>query len=473
MSNISKQQHIYHGYDAGVGTLVHTGIERTTLSSRFKGQVLMPDSPEYAQARTIFPGGFEQRPAVIIRVADAEDVKGVVCLAQETGLELAIRSGGHNLSGYSLTEGGIVLDLRNMKALHIDPMGRAAWAETGLTTGEYTTAADKYDLATGFGDAATVGIGGITLGGGVGYLVRKHGLTIDDLLAAEIVTADGQLRHVDAKNEPDLFWAIRGGGGNFGVATRLKLQLHEMGEVFGGMLILPTTPKVVAGFMNEAEAAPEELSTIANIMPAPPMPFIPPELYGKMILMAMMVHAGRVDQGIKAVAPFRKLAKPLMDMLKPMRYPEMFTPEEGDYHPTMVNQTMFLDTFDRDTARITIDTLRSSKGAMHVAQLRVLGGAMGRVHNAATAYAHRHRRIMATLTAFYTGAEDKPLQQSWVSDFAASLDQGEPGAYVNFLSGDGDTHAAYPEKTWMRLAKIKAKYDPTNLFHLNQNIPPA
>jgi hypothetical protein len=475
MRNISKQQHTYHGNEAGVGMLAHTELERTTLSSRFKGQVIMPDSPEYDQACTIFYGGIERKPAVIIRVADADDVAAVLSLARENGMELAVRSGGHSAAGHALTDGGIVLDLHNMRDLQIDPNNRTAWVETGLTTGEYTSAADAQGLATGFGDTGTVGLGGITLGGGVGYLARKHGLTIDSLLAADIVTADGQLRLVDADHEPDLFWAIRGGGGNYGVATRFKFQLHELGDVFGGMLILPATPEVIAGFMNQAEAAPDELSTIANIMPAPPMPLIPPELYGKMILLAMMLYAGKVEKGVKAVAPFRKLAKPLTDMLKPMRYPEMFPPEDESYHPTAIGHTLFLDQFNNDTAKTIIETLQDSDATFRVTQLRVLGGAVSRVENDATAYAHRQRRIMANLAAFYTKPEDKAVRQVWVANFAAALQQGVPGAYVNFLGdeGEGRVRTAYPDKTWMRLAEIKAKYDPTNLFHLNQNIPPA
>ncbi len=180
-----------------------------------------------------------------------------------------------------------------MKDLQINVQDQTAWAETGLTAGEYVTATAAHGLTTGFGDTGTVGLGGITLGGGVGYLVRKHGLTIDNLLAAEVVTADGQLLYVDDKNHPDLFWAIRGGGGNFGVATRFKFQLHELDKVLGGMLFLPATPDTIASFLREADSAPNELSTILNIMPAPPMPFLSEDVHGKIIMMAMMVLCWR------------------------------------------------------------------------------------------------------------------------------------------------------------------------------------
>src|SRR6266542_6516009 len=258
-------------------------ISITELRAEITGRVIAPDDAEYDEARTVFYGGIGRRSAVIVRVADGTDVSKVVILARETGLPLAVRSGGHSLAGHSVCDGGIVLDLTDMKTLDIDVAGRTAWADTGLTAAEFSTATGAHGLGIGFGDTGSVGIGGITLGGGVGYLVRKHGLTIDDLLAADIVTADGQLRRVDATTHPDLFWAIRGGGGNFGVATRFQFRLHEIGTIVGGMLLLPATPDVIHSFIAEAEAAPDELSTIANIMPAPPMPFVPAEQHGRLV----------------------------------------------------------------------------------------------------------------------------------------------------------------------------------------------
>jgi FAD/FMN-containing dehydrogenase len=460
--------------------VVSSSSSRSTLSipklrTDLNGRVIAPDDPGYDEGRTLFYGGFDRRPAVIVRAADASDVARVISLAHETGLELAVRSGGHSPAGHSVSNGGIVLDLADLRALDIDPQGRTAWVQTGLTAGEYTTAADAHGLATGFGDTGSVGIGGITLAGGVGYLVRKHGLTIDNLLAAELVTADGQLLRVDAETNPDLFWAIRGGGGNFGVATRFKFRLHEVGTVTGGMLILPATPEVIAQFMAEAEAAPEELSGIANIMVAPPMPFLPAEAHGQLVIMALMVHAGPVENGERALAPFRALATPIADMLKPMPYPEIYPPEEEDYHPTAVGRTMFLERIDTAAAGTIVEYLLASDAMLRVAQLRVLGGAMARVPADATAFAHRQSRIMANVAAFYTGPQDKVVREAWVDEFAAALHQGDDGAYVGFLGEEGPAslHRAYPQSTWDRLTAIKRRYDPTNLFRLNHNIPPA
>jgi FAD/FMN-containing dehydrogenase len=441
------------------------------LRQTFK-HVIAPGDAGYDKARTVVAGDIDRRPAVIIKVADANEAAQVVSLAKETGLELAIRSGGH--SNFGVTEGGIVLDLSYLKDLQIDVTQKTAWAETGLTAAEYTTQTVAHGHATGFGDTGSVGLGGITLGGGVGFLVRKHGLTIDSLLAAEVVTADGKMLHVDEADHPDLFWAIRGGGGNFGVATRFKFQLHDVGQVYGGMLFLPATPDTIASFIAEAESASEELSTIANVMTAPPMPFLPEEVHGKPIIMAMMVYAGDVARGEQAMAPFRRLAAPYADMLRPMSYTEMYPPEEGEYHPVAATRTMFLDRVDRSVAGTILNHLQSSTASMAVAQLRVLGGAMARVPAEATAFAHRKSKIMANLAALYEKPEDKPAHETWAAEFERSIRQSDKGAYVNFINsvGEEQLRAAYPGATWDRLREIKSRYDPDNLFRLNQNIPP-
>jgi FAD/FMN-containing dehydrogenase len=457
------------------GTATPTILSIPQLRKDFRGAVIGPEDADYDRARTVFYGGVDRRPAIIIKPVDAEEVARIVSLARETGMELAVRSGGHSTAGHSVSEGGIVLDLSNMKDLQIDVKGRTAWAETGLTAGEVTTAAAAHGLAIGFGDTGSVGIGGITLGGGVGFLVRKHGLTIDNLLAAEVVTADGQILQVDEKNHPDLFWAIRGGGGNFGVVTRFKFRLHEVPSIVGGMLILPATPETIAGYIAEAEAAPEELSTIANVMFAPPMPFLPQEAHGKLIIFAIMVYAGETEAGQRALAPFRALATPLADMLKPMSYPEIYQPDAEDYHPVAAARTMFVDSIDRSVAETIVNHLKASTAAMSVAQLRVLGGAMARVPVDATAFAHRKSKIMVNVAALYEKPEDKAKYEAWASDFATALQQSDKGLYVNFLADEGEARvrAAYPGSTWDRLASIKARYDPDNLFRLNQNIAPS
>ena len=445
------------------------------LRDAITGRVITPEDAEYDETRAIVYGGIDPRPAVIVRVADAADVAATIRVARETGLPLAVRSGGHSGAGHGTVDGGIVIDVRDLNHLELDPATRTAWVCSGVTAGQYTAAAAEHGLATGFGDTGSVGLGGLVTGGGVGYLVRKHGLTIDNLLAAEVVTADGQVRTVDADHEPDLFWAIRGGGGNFGVATRFKLRLHELDGVVGGILVLPATAETVAGFIAAAEAAPEELSTIANVMPCPPMPFVAEEHHGTLVNMAMVAYAGSAEDGQAALAPFRALAEPLADMVRPIPYPEMFPPEDPDYHPTAVAQTMFLDRVDGATAQEIMRFLTESDASMRVSQLRVLGGAAARVPDDATAYAHRDSKIMVNLAAFYEGEGDKARRQAWVDQFAAAIQQDDTGEYVNFVGDEGEAgvRAAYPGPTYDRLAAIKAQYDPENLFRVNHNIPPV
>ena len=451
-----------------------TSISIPRLRDRFDGRVTAPGDPGYDQARKVFYGKWDRRPAAIVRPADAAEVAQVVGLARDTGLELAVRSGGHSLAGHSVADGGIVLDLSQLTALEVDRERRSAWAQTGLTAGAYTKAVGADGLVTGFGDTGSVGIGGLTLGGGVGYLVRRHGLTIDNLLAAEVVTADGRVLQVDHERHPDLFWAIRGGGGNFGVATRLRFRLLELPGIVGGMLLLPADAGVIEGFVAAAGAAPEELSAIANIMVAPPMPFLPPEAHGKLVIMAMLAYAGDAEAGERALAPFRALAEPLADMVQPMPYAGLFVPQEDIEVAEESARSMFLDGFDRAAAETVVQHLQASTAAMAVAQLRVLGGAMARVPADATAFAHRDRPIMAGVGAVYEHAADRPAHDAWADGFAAAL-RGGPGVYVNFLSDEGleRVREAYPGPTWDRLVEVKRRYDPHNLFHRNQNIPPA
>ncbi|HEY1368802.1 MAG TPA: FAD-binding oxidoreductase, partial [Gaiellaceae bacterium] len=439
-------------------TTSHETFSLRWLRAELAGEVIGPSDPGYDEARAVFLPAVDRRPAAIVRPRNADEVVRVVSLARETGVELAVRNGGHSLAGHGVNEGGIVLDLAAMKRLEIDPESRVARAETGLTAGEVTAAAAAHGLAVAFGDAATVGIGGLTLGGGVGYLVRRHGLTIDSLVGAELVTADGERLHVDADHHPDLFWAIRGGGGNFGVATRFEYRLQPVDRVTGGMLILPATSETVAAFVAAADAAPDEVSTIANVMPAPPVPFVPADYHGRLVVLALLVHAGPVEDGERALTPFRAIATPIVDMLRPLRYPEMF-PDLPEERPIAAGRTLFFDRVDRDVAEGILDALSASTAQAAMMQFRVLGGAVARVPADATAYAHRSSRIMANVIAVSPSVDELPVHEAWARDTAASLRQGDRGAYVNFMSDEGDerVHEAYPGETWDRLVAVKRR----------------
>jgi hypothetical protein len=445
-----------------------------TLRSSITGAVITPGDERYEAARQLVLGNYDPHPAVIVEVADTSDVVRAIEYARETGLPLAVRSGGHGGAGTASVDGGLVIDVRQLRAMDIDLVGRTAWAGAGMSAAEYTTAAVAHGLTTGFGDTGSVGISGITLGGGVGYLSRKHGLTIDSLLGAELVTADGRVLEVDEQHHPDLFWAIRGGGGNFGVVTRLRYRLHDVSEFTGGMLLLPATPETLTGFVALAEKAPEGLSTILNVMPCPPMPFIPAEHHGSMVLLAMMGWSGPADEGARVLAPFRALATPLADMVTSQPYTGMYPPEDAGYRPMAFQRTLFLDHVDTGMASLILERLAASDAPMRAVQLRVLGGAIARVPEDATAFAHRSARIMAVVVSFY-GPDDLPKRQRWVTSLVEALGQGEKGVYVNFLMDEGEerVRAAYPGDTYDRLATIKASWDPDNVFRRNQNIRPA
>lgn len=445
------------------------------LRSRFHGAVVGPQDPDYDQVRQVFIGDIDRRPAVILRAADVADVVTAIAVARESGLPFAVRCGGHSNAGHGVVDDGIVVDVRGLNTIEIDAGGRTAWAGSGLTAAQYTRAVGERGLATGFGDTGSVGVGGITLNGGIGFLVRKFGMTIDNLLAAEIVTADGEVLQVDAESHPDLFWAIRGGGGNFGVVTKFRFRLHELGEFVGGMLVQPATADVVNGLIGITAAAPDELSAIVNVMTAPPMPFVPDELHGQLVVMTLLGYAGTAQEAESVLGPIRALATPIADFVRPMAYAEMFPPEDESYRPTAASETLLLDTVDGSVVETILKELSEYDAPFRVTQIRALGGAMARVPADATAFAHRDAGFMLNLAAFSTSPEEKAIRQQWVTAYRETLEPGEPRAYVGFLNEEPPqrVRAAYPAATWERLAQVKRRYDPENFFRRNQNIPPA
>jgi FAD/FMN-containing dehydrogenase len=296
-------------------------------------------------------------------------------------------------------------------------------------------------------------------------------MTIDNLIAAEIVTADGEVVTADESANSDLFWAIRGGGGNFGVVTRFRYQLRPMPSFTGGMMILPATADTVADFMDAARHAPDGLGTIANVMNCPPFPFVPQDVVGKLVIFALMGFDGPDDEAAAAIAPIRAL-KPIADMVKPEPYPDMYPPEDDSYRPKALDYPFFMDHVDRQVARTIIDRLEQSDAPLKAVQLRELGGAMARVPEEATAFAHRKAPIMAVAVNFFQDETDWPVRAEWLSTTVNALDQGVPGAYVGFVRDPARINDAYPSATFERLRDIKTRYDPNNVFNRNLNIPP-
>lgn len=441
------------------------------LDKDVKGRVIRPS---VAQERAFFGEYNRNIPLGIVEVADARDVSTTVNAARDLGVPIAVRAGGHSVLGHSSPEGRLIIDLSRLKDIEIDLESRTAWAGGGVLAGEYTNATAEHGLVTGFGDTPTVGITGITLGGGVGLLHRKFGLTIDNLLAAKIVTADGAVRLVDELNEPDLFWALRGGGGNFGVITSLKYRLNPLDRVLGGMMILPADARVVANFVTATREASDGLSVIGGLTIAPPLPFIPSDVHGKLVIVGFMAHVGDPETAEAEVAHFRRIATPLVDTVDAIPYTAMFE-EGGPPQPVAIAQrSFFSDELTPDIAESAIEALETSTAPMRIVQIRVLGGAVAEVPGDATAFAHRDRAMILNTAAAFENTEDREIHDDWVTRLRKSLQVGADGVYINFHGDDSETamRQAYPEGTWERLVAAKTEYDPDNLFSSNHNIPP-
>jgi FAD/FMN-containing dehydrogenase len=439
------------------------------------GNAIRPDDAEYEAARQVHNATYDKRPMLIVQAANAGDVARTVVFARESGLELAVRGGSHSLAGHGTSEGGVVLDLGQMKGLHIDPERRLAWAQPGLRAEEYTVAAAAHGLATPFGDTGSVGIAGLTLGGGIGWLVRRHGLAIDALVSVELVTADGRLVTASATEHPDLFWAVRGGGGNFGVVTRFQFRLYPVPQILGGALFMPATREVLQALQPIAASAPEELTTISFLMAAPPAPFIPAEVHFQPTLAIMFVYDGDAEAGAAAIAPFREVATPLAELVMPMPYPGIYEMlRDAERRGPVSHRSLFMDTLD-DAA---IDEILARHAApstpMAMTQIRILGGAMGRVAADATAFAHRDANVMVMIIAPFEDAAELPVHAAWTQAYFDALQPKATGVYSNFLENEGEARIrdAYPTETYRRLVEVKRRYDPTNLFRLNQNIRP-
>jgi len=434
---------------------------------------IIPGDAGFESGRMAHNLVYDRRPAAIVRPTGALEVARAVLTARELGLDIAVRGGGHSLAGLSTTDGGLLIDLSAMRDVEIDPVRWTGTAQGGATAGEYTTAAARHGFATPFGDTGSVGIGGLTLGGGIGWLARKHGMTIDSLLSIDLVTADGELRTVSEASDPDLFWAIRGGGGNFGIATRFKFRLHPVSMVLGGMLALPLSERVLLDVVDASMAAPDELTQISMIMNLPPMPFVPAEFHGVPAVVMMPVYAGDLEAGQAALAPFRSIAKPIADMVGPMPYPAMYQLSAQAEAPSAeVIRSSFLSGLDLDAAEALVDHHRSPEGRATMTQLRVLGGAMGRVPADATAFAHRGSPVMAAvLAAVPTTREEAESRAQGLLD---RISGNATGVYSNFLGEEGQArvHDAYPRATYERLVAVKRRVDPENVFHANQNIKP-
>ncbi len=453
----------------------------TALREQLRGTLCMPGDPGYDQARTIWNGMIDRRPAAIVRAAGAADVVHAVRLAGEHRLLLAIRGGGHNIAGNAVCEGGLMIDLTPMKSVRIDPASRTARVEPGVTLGEFDREAQAFGLATPTGINSTTGIAGLTLGGGFGWISRKHGLTIDNLLSVDVVTASGEWVRASETEEPDLFWAVRGGGGNFGVVTSFEFRLHPIGpEVLAGLIVHPFAGagELLRGYRRAVAGAPDQLTCWVVMRKAPPLPFLPKEVHGQEVVVLAMCYAGDLEKGRKAVAPIRALGKPIADVVGPSPFAGWQTAFDPLLAPGARNYWKSHDFVELGDA--AIEVMIDHVGRLPSPDCEVflghLGGAVSRVPAQTTAYPHRAVQFVMNVHTRWSDAARDEECIAWARHlFDAMTPHATGGVYVNFMPEDEMqrvSRGAYGPN-YERLSSLKARYDPKNLFRMNQNILPT
>ena len=451
-----------------------------SFATSLRGALLRPGDNHYEAARQVWNGMIDHKPALIVRCAGVADVIGAVNFARTHHLLVSVRGGGHNVTGNAVCDGGIMIDLSQMKGIRVDPLQRTAQAQAGLTWGEFDHETQAFGLATTGGQVSSTGIAGLTLGGGLGWLMRTCGLVVDNLLSVDIVTADGQLLTASATQHEDLFWGIRGGGGNFGIVTSLEYQLHPIGPTLvGGMVLHPASQaKEVLHFYREhMKNAPNEFMAIIAFLTAPPAPFVPTHLQGTLMIAIVVCYAGSIEDGQRAVAPFQSFGPPAVNLISPMPYTalqQMFDAAVPfgrqvylkSAHLAHLNDEA-LDTFITHAIAVT--------SPLSVAFLQPLGGAVSRVGEQDTAFGHRDAPYDYDIFSLWTDPLESEQHIQWVRDFAEAMQPFTVGVYVNALGNEGEdrVRAAYLPSTYERLVALKNKYDPTNLFRLNQNIKPT
>lgn len=451
------------------------------LQAAIRGQVIRPGDDEYDDARTVWNAAHDKRPALIIRCTGTADVIAAVTFARSQGLLVAIRGGAHSIAGFSTCDGGVVIDLSPMNAVTVDPVRRRAIAQGGATWADFDHETQAFGLAVTGGLVSSTGLGGFTLGGGIGWLLRRHGLTSDNLVRAEVVTADGRLVHASAEENPDLFWALRGGGGNFGVVTSLEYTLHPVGPtVLGGLLFFPAeaAKEVVTGWRRLTASMPDELTSLVNLTTAPPVPFLPESVHGKPVVVIAAVHCGALDAAERDVAPLRTLAEPILDHLGRVPYVAMQQALDPLWMPGAHNY--FTSAMLDDLPDAAVDELVGRWASKPTAQSELhihhAGGAMARVPQSDTAFSQRGATYILNVIARAQDGEGFADHVAWARGARGALSAYGPDTmYVNF-TGDGDedkVRASYPPETYARLVAVKDRFDPTNLFRLNQNIRPS
>ncbi len=449
------------------------------LTSAFRGELVQPGDAGYDEHRKVWNGSIDRHPALIARCAGTEDVIGAIRFARQTGLPLAVRGGGHSFPGLSVCDGGVVVDMGALTDVKVDPDARTATAQAGVLLGQLDTATQAHGLAVPAGIVTHTGLAGLTLGGGIGWLMRKFGLTIDQLRSVEMVTADGEVVRASDDENPDLFWGVRGGGGNFGVVTEFEFNLNPLGpQVLAGPIfwLIEDSPKVLRFYRDWIAEAPDELMTIVIHRKAPPLDFVPAELHGKLVVAIVSCYAGPIEDGERVLKPLKELGSPVLDLCQPKPYLEhqaMFDPSFPHgrwYYMRACDVTELTD----EVIDITVDHAMRIKSPLTTFPIWQMGGAVGRAADDDSAFTSRGAGHTFNLTSMTEGPEGFEEERQWTRDFWSALEPHHMGVYVNFLMEEGEERVreAYGPAKYDRLKALKRKYDPENVFRLNQNVPP-
>jgi FAD/FMN-containing dehydrogenase len=455
------------------------------LGGSFRGELLLPTSPGYDTARRIWNGMVDRRPACIARCTGVADVVAAVRFARDHDLEIAVRGGGHNVAGTAVRDDGVVIDLSVMRAVWVDPARRTAWVQGGALWGDVDHETQAHGLATTGGIVSHTGVAGLTLGGGIGFLMRKHGLAVDNLLAAEVVTAEGSVVRASADEHPDLFWALRGGGGNFGVVTSFLFALHPLGPtVLAGPVFWAAddTTDVLRFYRDFAAEAPDELGSVVRLGTVPPLPVIPQDLHWRPAIAVACCYAGAVDDGERAVQALRRFGAPFADLLTPSPYVAF----QGGLDDTVPQGWHYywkgttLASLSGDAIAVIADHAYAAGSPRSYAAIFHMGGAVARVPHDASAFGGRDVGHNMSIDAVWLpdeSGEHTAAETAWARRFYEALKPDRAGGvYVNFLDSDDDSsrvREAYGDQIYRRLAELKATYDPDNAFHHNKNIQPA
>lgn len=449
------------------------------LSGDFSGELITADHPSYDRHRAVWNGSIDRRPAVIARCTDVADVISTIRTARDTGLELAVRSGGHSFPGLSVVDDGVVLDLSLMKDVRVDPATRTARVQAGVLLGEMDAATQAVGMAVPTGAVTHTGVAGLTLGGGIGWLMRKHGLAIDQLRSIDLVTADGEQVHASPRHNPELFWGVRGGGGNFGVVTQFEFNLNEVGPtVVSGLVLWPLADArdVAAFYRDWAGAAPDELTTALVLRKAPAIDLVPAGLHGQPVVGVIGCWAGPLEQGEACWEQLRRFGRPVLDLVARRPFVQQQSMlDDGFPHGVWVYmKACDVTELDNDVIDLSIEHAARISSPRSSVIAWQLGGAVARIDPDATAFGGRDAGFIFNISGITDDATGFEQERDWVRDYWRALLPHQSSVYVNFLM-DADTDRirdAYGPDRFNRLAALKTAYDPDNVFHLNQNIPP-